>query len=180
MPAQSLAILEIAKELQIQCNPIAIDLNQHIRTRLRLDYKSAKDCKATEETAPKSMVLHNPRPDQSNPHGNHDANHVAIAMQSTISDCNRQNQIGLQQDCQVIEGLHQNLGKSPNCQKTSPIAPESASFRNRSGIHRICCKSSDFHTDFASILPTYHSKLITQTTRSYRNPVTLPHPREKK
>ena len=131
---------------QIQGNPIAIDLNQHSRTGLRLDCKSAKDCKATEETAPKSMVLHNPRPDQSD----FQAIRTAITMQITsqlrcnppvvaISDCNRQNQLGLQQDCQVIEGLHQNLGKSPNCQKTSPIAPESASFRNRSGIRRICC-----------------------------------------
>ena len=32
------------------------------------------------------------------------------------------------------KGLHQNHGKSTNCKKTSPIAPESASFRNRSGI----------------------------------------------
>ena len=33
------------------------------------------------------------------------------------------------------KGLHQNPGKSTNCMKTSPrIAPESASFRNRSGI----------------------------------------------
>ena len=33
------------------------------------------------------------------------------------------------------KGLHQNPGKSTNCKKTSPrIAPESASFRNRSGI----------------------------------------------
>ena len=31
------------------------------------------------------------------------------------------------------KGLHQNPGKYTNCKKTSPIAPESASFRNRSG-----------------------------------------------
>ena len=33
-----------------------------------------------------------------------------------------------------LKGLHQNPGKSTNCKKTSPIAPESAYFRNRSGI----------------------------------------------
>ena len=33
-----------------------------------------------------------------------------------------------------LKGLHQNPGKSTNCKKTSPIAPESESFRNRSGI----------------------------------------------
>ena len=39
------------------------------------------------------------------------------------SDCNQQNQIGLRQDCQVIEGLHQNPGISTNCNQPSPIAP---------------------------------------------------------
>ena len=39
------------------------------------------------------------------------------------SDCNQQNQIGLRQDCQVIEGLHQKPGISTNCNQPSPIAP---------------------------------------------------------
>ena len=33
-----------------------------------------------------------------------------------------------------LKGLHQNPGKSTNCKKTSPIAPESTSFGNRSRI----------------------------------------------
>ena len=60
------------------------------------------------------------------------------------SDCNQQNQIGLRQDCQVIEGLHQNPGISTNCNQPSPIAPRIHPSSRNACTFAIPCNSEDW------------------------------------
>ena len=64
---------------------------------------------------------------------------IATKCHKSAQDCPRSqsdwNKIAKpQRIARGLKGLHQNPGKSTNCKKTSPIAPESAYFRNRSGI----------------------------------------------
>ena len=71
---QKIAIRLIGLHQNWDGNP---DHNLHNRIELRRDCETAKDCQGAERIAPKSRIIHNPRPDQSD----FQAICTAIAMQ---------------------------------------------------------------------------------------------------
>ena len=137
----------IVDRLQIQCNPhtIQTDCSQMQQIGPGLD-QIAAGLEPT-QTGPGRDISSKPRQCRQRllqPAGD------CGGLGSLASDCDQN--IGrailtavltIQLNCDEIaklrriargsKGLHQNPGKYTNCKKTSPIAPELASFRNRSG-----------------------------------------------
>ena len=117
------AILWIVDRLQIQCNPdtiqkIASGLQPNATNRPRI--APGRNQTGTHPNLTPKQSTQNIRTP------------ILTAIFTIELNCNKIAKP--QRIARGLKGLHQNPGKSTNCKKTSPIAPESAYFRNRSGI----------------------------------------------